>query len=44
MLMNIIGFLDCLIDGSYYFLGIDVLKLFENKKLVFCNEYLGFIF
>lgn len=43
-LMNIIGFLDRLTEGEYYFNGTDVSKLSENKKSEFRNEFLGFIF
>ncbi|OFI48963.1 peptide ABC transporter ATP-binding protein [Floricoccus tropicus] len=43
-LMNIIGFLDRLSEGEYYFNGTDVSKLSENKKSEFRNEFLGFIF
>lgn len=43
-LMNIIGFLDQVSDGQYYFDGKDVSKLNENQKSELRNAYLGFIF
>lgn len=43
-LMNIIGFLDQISDGHYFFNGEDVSKLTENQKSDLRNKYLGFIF
>lgn len=43
-LMNIIGFLDQLTSGSYYFRGEDVSTLDENQKSSYRNENIGFIF
>lgn len=43
-LMNIIGFLDQISDGHYFFNGQDVSKLTENQKSDLRNKYLGFIF
>ncbi|WEG72922.1 ABC transporter ATP-binding protein [Vagococcus intermedius] len=43
-LMNIIGFLDQVSDGHYYFDGKDASKLNENQKSDLRNTYLGFIF
>ena len=42
--MNIIGFLDQISDGHYFFNGEDVSKLTENQKSDLRNKYLGFIF
>lgn len=43
-LMNIIGFLDQISDGHYFFNGEEVSKLTENQKSDLRNKYLGFIF
>lgn len=43
-LMNIIGFLDRVSEGDYFFKQDDVSKLNENQKSVYRNRYLGFIF
>ncbi|MGP6139543.1 MULTISPECIES: ABC transporter ATP-binding protein [unclassified Jeotgalibaca] len=43
-LMNIIGFLDRLTEGNYYFLGEEVANLTENRKSEIRNENFGFIF
>lgn len=43
-LMNIIGFLDRLTTGNYYFLGEEVADLAENRKSEIRNLNFGFIF
>lgn len=43
-LMNMIGFLDRLTSGKYFFLGEDVSRLNENKKSDIRNKNFGFIF
>jgi putative ABC transport system ATP-binding protein len=43
-LMNLIGFLDRISAGSYFFRGEDVSSLNENKKSDYRNAFFGFVF
>lgn len=43
-LLNILGFLDKFDEGSYLFQGEDVTNLSENKRSVFRNTNIGFVF
>jgi putative ABC transport system ATP-binding protein len=43
-LMHLIGFLDKPTSGDYYFEGLDVSKLDDDKLAEFRNEKVGFIF
>lgn len=43
-LLNILGFLDKVYEGSYLFQGEDVTNLNENKRSIFRNINIGFIF
>ncbi len=43
-LLNIIGFLDKLSDGEYFFEGIDVKNIPNKKKAVIRNKKIGFVF
>lgn len=42
--MNMIGCLDVLDEGSYYFDDVDVFKLSDNKLFEIRNKKIGFIF
>ena len=43
-LLNILGFLDKFDEGSYLFQGEDVTNLSENKRSIFRNTNIGFVF
>lgn len=43
-LLNILGFLDKFDEGSYLFQGEDVTNLSENKRSIFRNINIGFVF
>ncbi len=43
-LMHILGFLDVLTEGNYYFNGRDVSNLDENQLAKIRNEEIGFVF
>lgn len=43
-LLNILGFLDKFDEGSYLFQGEDVTNLSENKRSIFQNTNIGFVF
>lgn len=43
-LMNIIGFLDKISSGSYFFKGENISFLNENRKSEYRNEFMGFVF
>lgn len=42
--MNIMGCLDTLTSGSYFFKGVDVGKLSRNQRALLRRNYLGFVF
>lgn len=42
--MNIIGCLDKLSSGDYFFKGVDVSKLNRNQRALLRRHYLGFVF
>lgn len=42
--MNIIGCLDCLIEGEYMLNDVNILIVDELKFVLICNEYIGFVF
>ncbi len=43
-MLNILGFLDKLDEGKYYFDGTDVSNLSENKRSEYRAEYVGYVF
>lgn len=43
-MLNILGFLDKLDEGEYYFDGTDVSNLSENKRSEYRAEYVGYVF
>lgn len=43
-LMNVIGFLDKISGGSYFFKGENISALNENRKSEYRNEFMGFVF
>ncbi|MDU1539493.1 MAG: ABC transporter ATP-binding protein [Paeniclostridium sordellii] len=43
-LLNILGFLDKFDEGSYLFQGEDITNLSENKRSIFRNTNIGFVF
>ena len=42
--MNIIGCLDRLTSGSYFFAGVDITRLDQNQRALLRRHYLGFVF
>lgn len=43
-MLNILGFLDKLDEGKYYFDGTDVSNLSENKRSEYRAKYVGYVF
>lgn len=43
-LMNVIGFLDKISGGNYFFKGENISSLNENRKSEYRNEFMGFVF
>ena len=42
--MNIIGCLDRLTSGSYFFAGVDITRLDQSQRALLRRHYLGFVF
>lgn len=43
-LLNIIGMLEVPTEGSYYFMGEEVLRLKEKQRSLLYKKYIGFVF